>query len=159
MTALTHSSTDEYADPAAALPREIVTPFVSVVLPVMNEAEALPRLVDQPHDDLFSLGHDYELVFVDGSSTYGSGEWLEESARVRTDMTAVPFSRNFGRQAALQAGLDEARSDIVVVMDSDLRDDARALPRFLEAWRAGHDVVYAIRPRENRAYSVWRANS
>lgn len=145
MTALTHSSTDEFPIPEASPPREIAPPFVSVVLPVFNEVEALPRLVEQLHDVLFALGHEYELVFVDDGSTDGSGEWLDEAARVRTDLTAVRLSRNFGHQAALQAGLDEARGDVVVVMDSDLQDDPRALPRFFEAWRAGHDVVYAIR--------------
>lgn len=151
MTALTHSSTDEDVSPDEASPREIAPPFVSVVLPVFNEVEALPRLVDQLHKVLFDLGHEYELVFVDDGSTDGSGDWLDESARIRTDMTAVRLSRNFGHQAALQAGLDEARGDVVVVMDSDLQDDPRALPRFLEAWRAGHDVVYAIRTQRKES--------
>lgn len=145
MTALTHSSTDEFPFPRDAPPREIAPPFVSVVLPVFNEVAALPHLVEQLHDVLFDLGHEYELVFVDDGSNDGSGVWLEEAARDRTDVTTVRLSRNFGHQAALQAGLDEARGDVVIVMDSDLQDDPRALPRFFEAWRAGHDVVYAIR--------------
>lgn len=145
MTALTQPATHELPSPEAEPPREIAPPFVSVVLPVFNEVEALPRLVEQLHEVLFALGHEYELVFVDDGSTDGSGVWLDEAARNRNDLTAVRLSRNFGHQAALQAGLDEARGDVVVVMDSDLQDDPRALPRFLEAWRAGHDVVYAIR--------------
>ncbi len=145
MTALTQSLTDELPSPEADRPREFSPPFVSVVLPVFNEVEALPRLVEQLHKVLCELGHEYELVFVDDGSTDGSGAWLDETARERTDITAVRLSRNFGHQAALQAGLDEARGDVIVVMDSDLQDDPRALPRFFEAWRAGHDVVYAIR--------------
>lgn len=145
MTALTQTSTDAFPSPGDTPPREIAPPLVSVVLPVFNEVAALPRLVEQLHAVLFELGHEYELVFVDDGSTDGSGDWLDEAALERTDVTTVRLSRNFGHQAALQAGLDEARGDVVVVMDSDLQDDPRALPRFFEAWRAGHDVVYAIR--------------
>ncbi len=145
MTALTQPSTNESPALGTDSPREISPPFVSVVLPVFNEVVALPRLVKQLQDVLSELGHEFELVFVDDGSTDGTAAWLDAAAQERTDLTVVHLTRNFGHQAALQAGLEEARGDVVIVMDSDLQDDPGAIPRFLDAWRAGHDVVYAVR--------------
>jgi polyisoprenyl-phosphate glycosyltransferase len=145
MTVMTPASTDEFPVTGISPSAEVASPFVSVVLPVYNEVTALPRLVSQLQSVFGSLGHDFELVFVDDGSTDGSNAWLEDAARQRTDLTVVHLTRNFGHQAALQAGLEEARGDVVIVMDSDLQDDPAAIPRFLEAWRTGHEVVYAVR--------------
>lgn len=148
MTALTPTADA----PAVADSRRIEeSPLISVVLPVYNEVAALPRLVTQLHEVFHAAGYQYELVFADDGSTDGSTAWLRNAAREHNNLNVVVLTRNFGHQAALQAGLEEARGDVVIVMDSDLQDDPAAIPRFLEAWRAGHDVVYAIRTqrREN----------
>jgi glycosyltransferase involved in cell wall biosynthesis len=77
-----------------------------------------------------------------------------EGCRPSCDDTLVSIVRNFGHQAAVQAGLAHARGDAVVLMDSDMQDAPEAIPRFLAEWRAGYDVVYAIRTqrKENREY-------
>lgn len=144
MTALTPFSID--APPPLTVRRgDGDAPFVSVVLPVFNEVAALPCLVQELDAVFREIGHDYELIFADDGSTDGSTAWLQRTARERDNLTVVVLTRNFGQQAALQAGLEEARGDVVVVMDSDRQDDPNAIPRFVEAWQAGYEVVYAVR--------------
>ncbi len=120
-------------------------PEVSVVLPVFNEAENLPALYHRLTTVLETEGLPYELVFVDDGSSDGSTEFLRaltaDDARVRV----VELARNFGHQVAISAGLDYARGDAVIVMDADLQDPPEVLPQFIAEWRAGNDVVYAIR--------------
>lgn len=127
-------------------------PFVSVILPVYNELAALPLLVQQLDAVLQSTDQPYELIFADDGSTDGSTAWLQRAARERDDLTVVVLSRNFGQPAALEAAMSEARGDVVVIMDSDLQDDATAIPRFLAAWQDGHDVVYAVRTQRRESW-------
>jgi dolichol-phosphate mannosyltransferase len=134
--------------PNRPLPRETL---VSVVLPVFNEAAVLPRLTQALEDALGACGSRYEIVYVNDGSTDGSEELLDELAAGRRGVVAVHLSRNFGQQAALQAGLGTARGDAVIVMDSDFQDDPAAIPRFLERWREGFDVVYAVRTKRKES--------
>jgi dolichol-phosphate mannosyltransferase len=87
----------------------------------------------------------YEIVFVNDGSRDASPQVLDELAAQDARVRVVHFSRNFGHQAAVQAGLAHARGDAVVLMDSDMQDAPSALGRFVEKWRQGFDVVYAIR--------------
>jgi dolichol-phosphate mannosyltransferase len=118
---------------------------VSVVLPVFNELGVLDTLVDALEDILTGTGCRYEIVFVNDGSTDGSAERLDELAVEHPCIRVIHFSRNFGHQAALHAGLAHSRGDAIVVMDSDLQDDPAAIRVFLDRWRAGYDVVYAER--------------
>jgi dolichol-phosphate mannosyltransferase len=120
-------------------------PLISVVLPVYNEVAVLRRLVAALQSALVEIAAEYELVFVDDGSRDGSGELLDELAAVDPRIVVLHFSRNFGHQAAVQAGLEASRGDAVVVMDSDMQDDPAAISRFVEKWRQGFDVVYAVR--------------
>jgi dolichol-phosphate mannosyltransferase len=129
-------------------------PLVSIVLPVYNEVAVLRRLVSALQDALGDSLLDYELVFVDDGCHDGSGELLDELAAGDRRIAVLHFSRNFGHQAAVQAGLEAARGDCAVVMDSDMQDDPAAIPRFVDKWREGFDVVYAV--RVNRKESWWK---
>ena len=119
--------------------------LLSVVLPVYNEAKVLPVLLERIAEALAACDLDYEIIFVnDGSSDASPGvldRLASENARVRV----IHFARNFGHQAAVQAGLAHARGDAVVLMDSDLQDAPQAIPRFVRKWREGYEVVYALR--------------
>ncbi len=126
--------------------------LLSVVLPVYNEVRGLPALLQGLREALEPLDLRQELIFVDDGSSDGSGDWLTTLATVDERVTLIQLARNFGHQAAVQAGLAEARGDAVVVMDSDLQDDPRAIARFLEQWRTGADVVYAIRTQRKEAW-------
>lgn len=119
--------------------------FVSVVLPVFNEAAVLETLAGSVSRVLDRIGCAGELVFVNDGSRDGSSEVLDRLAERDARIRVLHFSRNFGHQAALQAGLVHSRGDVVVVMDADLQDDPEGIALFLEKWRDGYDVVYAIR--------------
>lgn len=130
--------------PAAGRP-PLDRALVSVVLPVFNEQLVLWRLHEGIVEALEPIGAALELIFVNDGSTDLTPLVLDELAQHDPRVRIVHFSRNFGHQAAVEAGLEHARGDAVVVMDSDLQDAPTALPRFLEAWQHGADVVYAVR--------------
>lgn len=128
--------------------------LLSVVLPVYNERAVLGALAGQVEDACRQTGLRYELVFVNDGSRDGSALTLDELALRSAHIRVVHLSRNFGHQAALQAGLAEARGDAVVIMDADLQDTPSAIVEFVDRWRAGVDVVYAI--RTERKESAWK---
>jgi polyisoprenyl-phosphate glycosyltransferase len=128
-------------DVAAGSPR----PTLSVVIPVYNEQENLPLLYERLTATMESVGQSYEIIFVDDGSRDSSLALLHELQRADGRVAVVELARNFGHQVAISAGLDHARGDGVIVMDADLQDPPEVLPRFIDAWRAGHDVVYAVR--------------
>jgi dolichol-phosphate mannosyltransferase len=118
---------------------------ISVVVPVYNERDVLETLIAAVDRAVGVVGCPAEFVFVDDGSRDGSGALLDRLASADGRIRVVHLSRNFGHQAALQAGLAHAVGDAVVVMDADLQDDPAAIGRFVEKWREGYDVVYAIR--------------
>jgi len=122
-----------------------VNPLVSVVLPCFNEATVLERLTESVVRTLEGNTDRYEIVYVNDGSTDDSLDVLDGLAAANPAIRVIHFSRNFGHQAAVQAGLEHARGDAVIVMDSDLQDDPAAIAEFLDQWRAGYDVVYAVR--------------
>jgi polyisoprenyl-phosphate glycosyltransferase len=119
--------------------------LVSVVLPVFNEAKVLPVLAARIASALNSCPMQYEIIFVDDGSRDESSNILDQLAATSDRVRVVHLSRNFGHQAAVQAGLVHARGDAVVLMDSDMQDAPEAIPLFLAEWHSGCDVVYAIR--------------
>lgn len=119
---------------------------ISFVLPVYNEAECLEDFhleltgwLDRHPDD------EYELVYVDDGSSDGSSEILAKLESHDPRVRVLEFSRNFGHQAAISAGLDHARGDAVVIMDTDLQDPPEVAFQLIAKWREGWDVVYAQR--------------
>ena len=125
-------------------------PLVSVVAPVLNEAESLPALYERTRAVL--ADEDFELVLVDDGSTDGTGRVLDELAERDERVRVVHLSRSFGFQAASTAGLDHASGDAVITIDADLQDPPELIPELLARWREGSDVVYAVR-RERRGES------
>lgn len=125
--------------------RLISDAFVSVVLPVYNEQAVLRRLTYLLSDTLRRCGCRFELIFVNDGSSDDTARILDALAQDHPQMRVLHFSRNFGHQAAVQAGLCDARGDAVVVMDSDMQDDPASVPQFLKKWQDGYDVVYAVR--------------
>ncbi len=128
--------------------------LISAVLPVYNEAGVLRQLFRRVRDAIENSGAQQEIIFVDDGSTDGSADMLDDLAADHPQVRVLHLSRNFGHQAAVQAGLSHAQGDVVLLMDSDMQDAPEALPRFLLQWQAGYDVVYAI--RRDRPESLWK---
>jgi len=123
---------------------------ISVTIPVFNEEDVLPELLQRVGSVLDQApGGPHEIVFVDDGSSDGSLAALESAAAQDDRIVVVALSRNFGHQAAITAGLDHVRGDVVVVMDADLQDTPEVIPRFLEKYAEGYDVVYAERNRRS----------
>jgi glycosyltransferase involved in cell wall biosynthesis len=121
----------------------------SVVIPIYNEAEVLPTLHNRLTTVMEGLGQPYEVIFVDDGSTDGSPRLLLDLRAQDPRVKVVSFSRNFGHQIAITAGLDYSSGDAVVVMDGDLQDPPEVIPQLAAEWRAGHDVVFAVRASRN----------
>jgi dolichol-phosphate mannosyltransferase len=119
--------------------------LLSLVIPVYNEEEVLPVLLGALRPILEKLGRDYEIVFVDDGSSDGSRRLLAAEAAGDQRVKVLGFSRNFGHQAAITAGLDFASGDAVVVMDADLQDPPELLGPMVALYEQGFDVVSAQR--------------
>ena len=115
--------------------------LLSVVVPIYNEHQNLQHLCDRLDTVLAPLPLRHEIVLVDDGSHDGSDRWIAEAARRTPTIRAVLLSRNFGKEAALTAGIDHARGDAVIVLDADLQDPPELIPQMLAAWEAGADVV------------------
>ena len=124
------------------------SPHLSVVIPVLNERDSLPRLYDELTDVLSNLSHSYEIVFVDDGSTDGSVEFCRELVTADAAVILVELRRRFGKATALQAGFKHAQGEIIFTMDADLQDDPKEIPRFLEVLDEGYDLVSGW--KENR---------
>lgn len=118
---------------------------VSVVSPVYNEADGLVMFVDRVSTAVAATGLEFEIVLVDDGSDDRSWEVIDSLARRDPHVRGVELSRNFGKEAALMAGLEEATGDAVIVMDSDLQHPPRVIPDLVAAWQQGADVVEAVK--------------
>jgi dolichol-phosphate mannosyltransferase len=127
-------------------------PLVSVVLPVYNESTILETLQNQIDAGMVRAGCRWEVVYVNDGSSDESGSILRRIALSRPHVRCVHLSRNFGHQSAIHAGLAHADGDAVILMDSDLQDDPSRLVDFVNAWRDGIDVVYAVREKRKEAW-------
>ncbi|HEV2122687.1 MAG TPA: glycosyltransferase family 2 protein [Chloroflexota bacterium] len=120
-------------------------PVISVVAPVFNEEEILPAFCARMSAVLEGLGDPWEIILVnDGSRDRSLAVMRREHAR-DSRIKVVSFSRNFGGQLAITAGLDYARGDAVVVIDADLQDPPEVVVELVKRWREGYEVVYAQR--------------
>jgi polyisoprenyl-phosphate glycosyltransferase len=117
--------------------------LLSVVAPIYNEEGTVAELHRRTCEAVGEAP--FELVLVDDGSTDSTPDVLARLAADDSRVRVVGLSRNFGHQAALTAGLDHARGDVVVMMDGDLQDPPEVIPQMLERWRRGTDVVYAVR--------------
>jgi glycosyltransferase involved in cell wall biosynthesis len=118
---------------------------ISVVIPLYNEQENIFELYRRLTPTLQTLGSLYEIVFVDDGSGDATPRQLDELALRDPHLSVVHLSRNFGHQAAVSAGLDLARGHAVMIMDGDLQDPPEVVPQFIQKWREGYEVVYAVR--------------
>jgi polyisoprenyl-phosphate glycosyltransferase len=120
-------------------------PTLSIVVPVFDEAGCLDELHRRVTEVCSALVDSWELVLVDDGSRDGSAEVIDRLAAVDECVHALHFTRNFGHQTAVTAGLDHARGDAVIIMDADLQDPPEVIPELVSAWRGGARIVSAVR--------------
>ncbi|HEY2290263.1 MAG TPA: glycosyltransferase family 2 protein [Thermoanaerobaculia bacterium] len=135
--------------------RSAETPSISIVVPVYNEEECLPTLIERITTVLAEVTGDYEMIFVDGSSSDGSYRVLEEAAMSQPTVRCVSLSRNSGHQAALTCGLELAKGDVVITMDADLQHPPELIPVMLGLWRQGYDVVNTAKQGSDEI-GIWK---
>ena len=125
---------------------------ISVAIPIHNEEDVLPELLQRVKASLDSVpGGPHEMVFVDDGSHDRSLDLLAEAAARDPRIVVISLSRNFGHQAALTAALDQVSGDAAVVMDGDLQDPPEEIPRLVAKLQEGYDVVYALRVRRKES--------
>lgn len=124
--------------------------FLSVVVPCFNESEVIGLFFADLSRTLESLDVDFEIILVDDGSCDDTLTQLNRFAERDENVRVCSLSRNFGHQIALTAGLDFAEGDAVVMMDSDLQHPPSLIPEMVEQWRAGYDVVSALRQRTEK---------
>ena len=130
-----------------------VQPILTILVPVKDEEEAIAPFITRVCQVLDSLpdpaAKAWEILFVDDGSNDGTLFAIMTANQRDSRICALSFSRNFGKEAALSAGLDHARGDAVIPIDVDLQDPPEVIAEMVAAWRAGSDVVYGV--RRNRA--------
>ncbi|RBP32287.1 glycosyltransferase involved in cell wall biosynthesis [Marinobacter pelagius] len=128
-------------------------PQLSVVVPVHNEADVIPTLLNRLVLVFRKLEMTTELLFVDDGSRDNSVALLLQARRRYPDIRVLQLSRNFGKEAAVTAGLTHAKGDAVILMDADLQDPPELIPDMVAQWRKGTDVV--LMKRRSRAGESW----
>lgn len=120
-------------------------PFISIIIPCYNEEENINALYQALTKALNALGYQYELMFVNDGSKDKTLERLIELYEKNDKVKIIDFSRNFGKEIALSAGLDYAGGDAIIPIDADLQDPPRIIPELLEKYQEGYDVVNTVR--------------
>jgi len=120
---------------------------ISIVVPVLDEEKSIEPLYSSIKGVMDAIGKEYEILFVDDGSTDGTFDVLSKISGQDSRTKVIRFRRNFGQTAAMSAGFDYSRGDIIITMDGDLQNDPKDIPRLLEKIDAGYDVV-----------SGWRIN-
>ncbi len=127
------------------------TPDVSVVVPIYNEVESLPHLIEAIAQTLTGNHLSYEIICVDDGSTDGSAQLLKQLAQTRPDIQGVLLRRNYGQTPAMAAGFKYARGRAIVSLDADLQNDPADIPLLLDKLAEGYDLVSGWRQKRQDA--------
>lgn len=133
-------------------PSQTERPLLSVVVPCYNEADVLPLLKERLTVVLNGLSFEWEVVFVDDGSSDSTCQAMAKCYAEDKRFKVLSFSRNFGHQSAVMAGLAHASGDAVAVLDADLQDPPELLSECIELWRQGWQVIYCV--RHNRKENI-----
>ena len=123
-------------------------PFISIVAPCYNEAGVIDVFLQEMFDVLKRLERDFEIVFINDGSRDNTLDVLIEKAKQHNEIRVLNLTRNFGKEAALTAGIDYAQGEVVVPIDVDLQDPPELILDFVREYEAGYDVV--VGKREDR---------
>ena len=122
---------------------------ISIIAPFFNEEESLPIFLEEVSNIVEELNeYNFEIIFIDDGSTDNSLVFLKEKAKENKNIIVLELSRNFGKEAALTAGIDIANGSAIIPIDVDLQDPPNLINKMIKKWKSGSDVVLA--KRENR---------
>jgi dolichol-phosphate mannosyltransferase len=119
----------------------------SVVIPLYNEEEVVLECIKRVSGVLEDIDGDYEVIFVNDGSHDKTMELVQAECSINKKLKVLSFSRNFGHQIAITAGMDHAQGDAVIVMDADLQDPPEVIKDLIAKYKEGYDVVYAVRSK------------
>lgn len=119
----------------------------SIVIPAFNEEEVINECYRRVKKVMDSIGNTYEIIFVNDGSRDNTEKLIRQICNKDLNTKIVNFSRNFGHQIAITAGMDYSSGDAVVIMDADLQDPPEVIPKMIEKYKDGYDVVYAVRKK------------
>lgn len=119
--------------------------LLSLVVPAFNEEEAMEQSFERTYRAMSSIGYPFEIIYIDDGSRDRTWEIISRLAREHEEVKALRFSRNFGHQLAVTAGMDEAKGDAVIIMDADLQDPPEVIADMVKAWEHGADIAYGKR--------------
>ncbi|PWS29695.1 glycosyltransferase family 2 protein [Pedobacter paludis] len=132
--------------------------LVSIVIPAYNEADNIFVIAESIKNVFSSIHYDYEIILVDDGSADHTLEKIKEYSNTSENIFFLEFSKNFGHQLAVKAGMDHAYGDCVISMDCDMQHPPELIPEMLQKWEEGFEVVYTIR-EEDKALSKGKRSS
>ena len=134
--------------------------LVSIIIPVYNEEESLQKITSKLEETFAKLSkYNFEIIFIDDGSFDSSLAELKQLSKTYQEVNYLSFSRNFGHQMAVKAGLDSSRGNCVISMDADLQHPPELIEDMLQKWEAGYDIVYTIRKEDKNLSFLKRKTS
>jgi glycosyltransferase involved in cell wall biosynthesis len=132
----------------------------SVIIPMYNEEAVIRETYNRLKQVMGTLGQPYELLFINDGSRDRSADIIREYCYWDESVKLIDFSRNFGHQVAITAGMDYASGEAVIIIDADLQDPPELIPQMIEKWNDGYEVVYAKRVKRNgeTLFKKWSAS-
>lgn len=131
-------------------------PLLSIVIPAYNEGESLEYVVVALHQALDSENILFEIIFIDDGSSDSTYEKIKEQSRLTDNVHGYRFSRNFGKEAAIWAGIQKANGDCCIVMDCDLQHPPEVLPNMYRLWEKGYEIVEGVKTHRGKESSIYR---
>lgn len=132
---------------------------ISIIIPVCNERGNLPVLIDAIKQVMQPLPYNYTYVFVEDSSTDGTLDYIKQMALQQKNILFIALTRSFGHQNAIKAAIDKIDADAVIMMDGDMQHPPTLLPKLIDLWQQGNDIVYTIRKEQQNLPFIKRKTS
>lgn len=133
---------------------------ISVVVPIYNEEESVPILLEELEKATEKVrGYDFEFIFVDDGSKDNSVGIINQLTKKDKRLRPIEFARNFGKEAAVSAGIHDAKGDAVIIMDADLQHPPKHIPRLIEQWEEGAEVVVGVRKNDGKTSKIKQLGS
>ena len=136
-----------------------MTKLISIIVPSYNEEGVIPLAYAELKKVLDKTNYDYEIIFIDDGSTDNSPKILKDLAEKDNRLKFIQFSRNFGKEIATSAGIQNATGDAIIMIDADLQHPPENIPKFLEKWENGAEVVIGVRNKNKSAGAIKKIGS